>query len=448
MARSKSAASSSNQKPNDFHHLVARFKIPLAPSFLSKPTRPELKVKLEEEMDDLKSTTSSGSEKKMDTHELVEEYGNSGPLEAVNQSLASLLMKYIPSLGAVLVSYLEPPTFILSDEHGNQIRRTATKSTRLPVLTLPGNAWGVVDVEVKLMGWRPTIGQKLIGRPTLSSPSHLSLVIYRTFNASINEHHLKAAGYHYDLNFEVPDHWKSIGETTHPQDTAVHLVPENKDRGCWVDANGVVVGGQEGTISFTVMGLTIANHMISVMGSLLDDPFSIERPARPSQPSQPRAMAKRKAIEREDSEGSSEEDSDSDGHRSKAHGSTRDPPTVLSAAAVPRPAIPSHPAPPPIFSHNIPPPLTVTNLKALNSAHVPPSNNMTFQINPPLEKSDKKPSKKKSRKRPAESVVEEKPSPSTFIPPLPSASHPIKSSHSRPSSINSSRKKKIKTSSA
>jgi DNA-directed RNA polymerase I subunit RPA43 len=263
---------SSTRKPTDFHDLTARLKLPLAPVFLTKPmskTTIELKEEEEsvkEEMDDLESdsdgSTKDGKKPVVEGDKIAEEYGNSGVLEAVNQSLASLMMKYIPSLGSVLVSYLEPPIVILKDpqDGGAEIRRPATKTSRLSVPTLPGNAWGLVEVEVKLLGWRPTIGQKLVGRPTLASPSHLSLVIYRTFNASINENHLRAAGFHYDINFEVPAHWKSIVQPANPQDQSslsTNLTLEHQDRGCWVDANGVAVGDDEGTVSFTVMGYLI-----------------------------------------------------------------------------------------------------------------------------------------------------------------------------------------------
>ncbi|KAA1127374.1 hypothetical protein PGTUg99_035872 [Puccinia graminis f. sp. tritici] len=472
---SHSKPSSSTRKPTDFHHLTARLKLPLAPVFLTKPmskttTTIEMKAEEEEnvkeEMDDLESDSDESTKDLKKTlaepDRIDEEYGNSGVLEAINQSLASLMMKYIPSLGSVLVSYLEPPMFILkdsSDGGAQEIRRPATKTSRLPVPTLPGNGWGVVDVEVKLLGWRPTIGQKLVGRPTLSSPSHLSLVIYRTFNASINENHLRAAGFHYDINFEVPAHWKSIVEPANPQDQSLSTnlpLEHHQDRGCWVDANGVVVGDDQGTVSFTVMGLTIANHMISVVGSLLDDPFSIEGPARASQPS-PRMTAMKQRLSGPgpvDSE-SSTDNSEDEGGRSKAaslRGRMKAPPAIQSGTALRPIAVHPHtvaiPTVTPTASSSIqPPPLTATNLKALDSAHLQPSIPVSHPspISVPSEKS-KKTKKKKPLKRPAD-ALEDKPSlarnPS---PPLPN--QPTNPSAAIPpplSSTNSSRKKKLKT---
>ncbi|WAR51841.1 hypothetical protein PtB15_1B277 [Puccinia triticina] len=413
MGQPKSAAS---HKPIDFHHLTARLKLPLAPAFLTAPkSKTSLQLK-EEDADHLGSATgdSDEDEKKavVESDKLAKEYGNNGVLEALNQSIASLLMNYIPSLGSVLVSYIQPPMFIATDEQGGEVRRPLTKTSRVPILTIPGNAWGVVDVEVKLMGWRPTIGQKLVGRPTFSSPSHLSLVIYRTFNASINENHLKAAGFHYDINFEVPANWKSIGDPSNSQSVPIDLSHEHKDRGCWLDANGVVVGGAEATVSFTVMSLTIANNMISVIGSLLDDPFSIEAPIRPSQP---RGLSSRNQL--------------------------KVPPSIHSSAT-PRPLLShAHPAQPP-------PPLTATNLKALDSLQpaIPPTLDPPSTSVAPPQKPKK--TKRKSSKRTADALEEK-----LILAPNPSSTLPNNNSHPPAASIppistttiTPSRKKKLKT---
>ncbi|WAQ80948.1 hypothetical protein PtA15_1A286 [Puccinia triticina] len=413
MGQPKSAAS---RKPIDFHHLTARLKLPLAPAFLTAPkSKTSLQLK-EEDADHLGSATgdSDEDEKKavVESDKLAKEYGNNGVLEALNQSIASLLMNYIPSLGSVLVSYIQPPMFIATDEQGGEVRRPLTKTSRVPILTIPGNAWGVVDVEVKLMGWRPTIGQKLVGRPTFSSPSHLSLVIYRTFNASINENHLKAAGFHYDINFEVPANWKSIGDPSNSQSVPIDLSHEHKDRGCWLDANGVVVGGAEATVSFTVMSLTIANNMISVIGSLLDDPFSIEAPIRPSQP---RGLSSRNQL--------------------------KVPPSIHSSAT-PRPLLShAHPAQPP-------PPLTATNLKALDSLQpaIPPTLDPPSTSVAPPQKPKK--TKRKSSKRTADALEEK-----LILAPNPSSTLPNNNSHPPAASIppistttiTPSRKKKLKT---
>ncbi|POV93888.1 hypothetical protein PSHT_16563 [Puccinia striiformis] len=432
--RPSSSSSSNQNEPTDFHHLTARFKIPLAPSFLTKPTprnttatkRTPLKGAEDEEKEE---DEKNGEEE----DNVTKEYGNSGTLEAINQSLASLLMKYIPSLGSVLVSYLEPPMFLRTDQEGKLIKIPALKSSRLQVPTLPGYGWGIIDVEVKLMGWRPTIGHKLIGRPTLSSPSHLSLVIYRTFNASINENHLKAAGFHYDINFEVPAHWKSIGELSNNNNTNKDQEPslsdlDHKERGCWVDANGVVIGGDEGTVSFTVISLTIANHMISVVGSLLDDPFTIEEPVQVGAETKmaihtkPRRMSSRPRVIESDS---SSDDDESEDERRRGR-SKHQPPTIQSSSTTQS------------KSTLVPPPLlTANNLKALDSAL--PNSAVTSTQPLPKQKSTKK-IKKKGLKRTSE-VLEDKP-PLNSIPGLSSSTIPVPAP---PSTAHSARKKKFKS---
>jgi RPA43 OB domain in RNA Pol I len=47
---------------------------------------------------------------------------------------------------------------------------------------------------------------------------------------------------------------------------------EEEDMGCWIDRlTGEPIGGVEGKVEFTVVGLTVANSMLSVHGSLLED---------------------------------------------------------------------------------------------------------------------------------------------------------------------------------
>lgn len=275
--------SNSRSDPTDFHQLKARFKIPLAPVFLTKPSRSKLSSHLliKKDEDEIQSEFEALVKEEEKPNLTLEDFtGTSGALDVVNESLASLLMKYVPCLGSVLVAYLEPPIFISTDQDRRQIRRVGYQTPRLSFPTLSSNGWGVVDVEVELMGWRPTIGQKLIGRTTLSSPSHLSLVIYRTFNASIPENHLRSAGCHYDLNVQVPANWKTNHEPANLRESSssAETAPQHRsnERGCWIDATGKIVGGSDGIVSFTVIGLTIANQMISVIGSLHKDPFSID----------------------------------------------------------------------------------------------------------------------------------------------------------------------------
>ncbi|EGG11442.1 uncharacterized protein MELLADRAFT_90966 [Melampsora larici-populina 98AG31] len=290
--------------PSDFHHLKAKFSLPLAPVFLPRPTRirnykpkhEETKTEKEEEEEEI----SIQLEPTKDFSNRIDNSG--GAVEAVNQILSTLLMKYIPNLGCVLLSYLSPPMFIFKDQNGKEYTQTSNNlNQNLPFQTIVGSGWSIIKVKLNLLGWRPKIGDRLIGKPTMSSPSHLSLILYQTFNAFIPANHMLGAGYRYDPNVEIPSSWKFNGKD---QTTNLHQANQSgyendgddleiHERGCWVDSNGVVVGGEAGVMSFTAISLTITNDMISVTGSLLSDPFSVPangyqstRPSRPISPSQ------------------------------------------------------------------------------------------------------------------------------------------------------------------
>lgn len=45
-------------------------------------------------------------------------------------------------------------------------------------------------------------------------------------------------------------------------------------------ATGERLGGESGKLSFTVISMTVANHLLSLHGSLLDDPFSVPAPTQ------------------------------------------------------------------------------------------------------------------------------------------------------------------------
>ncbi|CAH7669224.1 hypothetical protein BY996DRAFT_4579229 [Phakopsora pachyrhizi] len=301
-----------NKDPIDFHNLKARFRIPMAPTFLPRPTRTNRRrdersdESSSSETEDSSSSSSSpqregksngkdriraSRHKNPSSSSFVECSG--GAIEAVNQSLSSMLMKYIPNLGCVILSFQSPPRFIFRDAKGRESYQLPDSISRLPIKTVSGLGWATLNVEVDMLGWRPTVGQTLIGRPTHSSPSHLSLIVYKTFNASISSNHLRPADYNYDPNLDVPTSWVERGgggslvvdeqNDGMDDDLSQNLedrVPGSVNRssssvrGCWVDKFGRVVGGVDGIISFTVISLTVANSMISIEGSLLSDPFS------------------------------------------------------------------------------------------------------------------------------------------------------------------------------
>ena len=74
--------------------------------------------------------------------------------------------------------------------------------------TLPmveGSGFTLAQVNWKGMGWRPRVGQKIVGGPTLSTPSHISLLLHNLFNASIPASHIPKDTWHFDPDFPVPE---------------------------------------------------------------------------------------------------------------------------------------------------------------------------------------------------------------------------------------------------
>lgn len=108
--------------------------------------------------------------------------------------------------------------------------------------------------------WRPQLGMRLAGTITLSSPSHVSLLVHGTFNAAISAPHLS-----------------SDWEFCHYEDGMRDF--DDRSVGYWRNRRTHErLGGDTQTLEFTVISMTVANHMLSLHGSLLDDPFSIPPP--------------------------------------------------------------------------------------------------------------------------------------------------------------------------
>lgn len=146
-------------------------------------------------------------------------------------------MRYVPQLSGVLITH--SPTRFLQD--------TAVFSA--------DSAFATANVGFECVVWRPKIGQVLEGTICLSSPSHVSLLLYGLFNASIPASHLPEEEWEFVLN---------------EMDTTA----SDHGLGHWRNrSTGERLGGSSGKLQFTVISLTIANHMLSLHGSLLPEPF-------------------------------------------------------------------------------------------------------------------------------------------------------------------------------
>lgn len=120
---------------------------------------------------------------------------------------------------------------------------------------------------------------KLSGYHSISSPSHMSLLVHRTFNVSIPSSHIP------QVREGQPD--GSAGEETfqfvfgipspaQDEEMADDLAFPEEEMGNWVSSStGLPISGSDGmrSVEFTVIGLTVANSMLSLIGSLQPDPF-------------------------------------------------------------------------------------------------------------------------------------------------------------------------------
>ncbi|ORY90774.1 hypothetical protein BCR35DRAFT_299345 [Leucosporidium creatinivorum] len=350
-----------------------------------------------------------------------------GGMEGVKEVLASWVMRYLPPLRAVLLTFDPLPTFahqtesfpaskdpftyakrrstgnaLLSEDDDEEEDEEAlsqngekpVKQIKFKVLPMiEGSGFGLANVEFKGMAWRPRVGQKIVGSPTLSTPSHISLLIHNLFNASIPASHIQTNDYHFDPEFPVPEAIQKRQQLSFPsaiveeekteqeeveekaevadeeelaeledrkadeeveEDKEEEEIDEEaqeeeayREKGWWRhNVTNEPLGGDEGRIEFTIVGITIANSMISLTGSLLADPFSPAAAAATTSATAPKikkaakaaakaAKASSKKRPRADSESDAGDDSDafdSDSSRSPSPPALKAPPKVEPGA--------------------------------------------------------------------------------------------------------------------
>ncbi|TBU33678.1 hypothetical protein BD311DRAFT_711646 [Dichomitus squalens] len=175
----------------------------------------------------------------------------------VEELLDSMLMRYIPALQGV----------VLAHDRLEFLDKVASIKADSPF----ANCRIAFDATV----WSPQVGMKLSGKINLCSPDHISLLVHRTFNASIPRHHITTDSYGFeygpaenDPEFGARQEGKAEGEAAE----------EGVDGGGrWVHKiTGTKLGDADGSLEFTVVGLTVANQMLSLVGSIQPDPFSPE----------------------------------------------------------------------------------------------------------------------------------------------------------------------------
>lgn len=160
-----------------------------------------------------------------------------------------------------------------------------------------------------------------VGRVNLCSPDHVSLLIHKTFNASIPRNHIP--GDKWEFQYGLPENDPEFG----PDAPMEEKRSEQEGAGKWVNRqSGQRLGGELGDLEFTVIGcvigpalvaclrsheqqrLTVANEMLSIQGSIQLDPFSPKHAMRTDATRQPEETE----TEADKLEDESEEDGSSD----------------------------------------------------------------------------------------------------------------------------------------
>ncbi|KAI0699572.1 hypothetical protein BC835DRAFT_539835 [Cytidiella melzeri] len=180
----------------------------------------------------------------------------SRPREGAEEMLDSVVMRYVPALQGVLLAY----------ENLQFMSTSAIIKGDCPF----ANCTITFDATV----WSPRVGMQLVGRVNLCSPDHVSLLVHRTFNVSIPRHHIPADSWEFEYGPAEND--PEYGGTT--ADELKGTTPTSnavESSGRWVHKlTDEKLGGESGRLDFTVIGLTIANQMLSLIGSIQHDPFS------------------------------------------------------------------------------------------------------------------------------------------------------------------------------
>ncbi|KAI9006239.1 hypothetical protein CLU79DRAFT_712857 [Phycomyces nitens] len=165
-------------------------------------------------------------------------------MEGVNEQLNAFLMKYVPEVDGIILAH-------------NDVQLQSNKGT-----ITQDSPFCHFFIYVKFLVWKPKKGSKLVGRINLQSQDHIGLLIYGTFNASIPRSRIPSDTYE----------WRVSDEEEVQSDSGEEEVKEERKRnqyGEWINkSTGVAIGGEEGTLDFTVDDIIEANDVLTVTGSL------------------------------------------------------------------------------------------------------------------------------------------------------------------------------------
>ncbi|KIM69314.1 hypothetical protein SCLCIDRAFT_104057 [Scleroderma citrinum Foug A] len=183
----------------------------------------------------------------------------------VEEMLDSMIMRYIPSLQGVLLAY----------SNTQLLGNSAAIRGDCP--------FAICSVGFDATVWCPRVSMKLVGKINLCSPDHVSLLVHRIFNVSIPRHHIPQDQWTFEYGPAENDPEFGAGRAeAQGHDETPNASGDSS--GQWAHhLTGEKLGSPDGYLEFTVIGLTVANEMLSLQGSIQPDPFSPEHvPHRPS----------------------------------------------------------------------------------------------------------------------------------------------------------------------
>ncbi|KAI5120336.1 hypothetical protein M0805_009412 [Coniferiporia weirii] len=198
------------------------------------------------------------------------------PMAGAREMLDSLIMRYVPALKGVMLCHTD--VRFLSE--------VAIIKQECPFLNC------IVGFDATV--WSPQIGMKLSGKINLYSPDHVSLLVHQTFNVSIPRHHIPSENWQFEYGAAEndPEFGPNAAAFEETEMDAMKVDGEGPDdpkssneesTGVWVHKITTdKLGGAEGRLEFTVIGLTVANQMLSLVGSVQPDPFSPEHVPQPA----------------------------------------------------------------------------------------------------------------------------------------------------------------------
>ncbi|KAI9463633.1 hypothetical protein BJY52DRAFT_1252783 [Lactarius psammicola] len=164
-----------------------------------------------------------------------------------------------------------PPVFANRLQDGvEEMLDTMTMRHEPTLMEFP---FAICHVGFEALLWSPQRGMSLHGRVTLSSPDHVSLLVHRIFNVCIPRHHIPTDQWEFeygpaenDPEFGGAGDRMDVDITTDVHGDDVQVADQ---RGHWVHkVTGDRLGGKDRWLRFTVVGFTVANQMLSLVGSI------------------------------------------------------------------------------------------------------------------------------------------------------------------------------------